>query len=86
MTEVPTTDLHHLSDRLGATATDGDATIYDTGGAAAIAKVTLDAGEMWGLVTYWLDGYCPICSDPVNQGHHLCRDCAANEARLWQGY
>jgi len=78
--------MHRLSDDHGTRATDEGATIYDTHADAPIAKVTLNDGEMWLLIEFYLDGYCPICGDTTNQGHHLCRDCAANEARLWQGY
>lgn len=86
MTNIPTSQLHRLSDQLSAMVTDDGVTIYDTSGETPVIQATLDAGEMWGLTGQWLDGYCPICSTPINQGHYLCRICATKEARLWEGY
>ena len=84
--DIPTIQLHRLSDDHSATATDEGATIYDTRADAPIAKVTLNNGEMWLLIEFYLDGYCPICGDSINQGHHLCSSCAAEESRIWAGY
>ena len=63
-----------------------EAITYDTRADAPIAKVTLNNGEMWLLIEFYLDGYCPICGDSINQGHHLCSSCAAEESRIWAGY
>ena len=84
MTEAPTTDLYQLSDRLGvafdAECVEPKLWLHDT------ASLKLSNEETWALVTWWLDGYCPICGDSINQGHHLCSTCAAEESRIWAGY
>ena len=78
--------INKLSDDLGASVdehTDG-AVLHDNLQAYSPRKITvLTDDEMWALVDWWIDGYCP-CGNEIPLGHYLCRDCM-NEAVTNQG-
>lgn len=88
--DTPTTDLHHLSERLGAVygEAEADIAIYEISPLAdkPEAKVRLTDGEMWALVEFYLDGCCTVCGNSIPQHHHLCHDCAVNEEQKWHGW
>jgi len=47
------------------------------------AEIALSSEQMWNLVDFWIDGYCSACGDSIPQFHHLCEQCAREEANKW---
>lgn len=67
-------------------ASEDTLTIYDTTTDAAESLIVLSSDQMHELVTYWHDGYCPICFEEIPQGHQICQDCSKQEREIWEGF
>lgn len=75
--------IHRLSDELGTTYnSDNDSVrLYDNIEAYSPRRITmLTSEEMGELITFYLDGCCPVCFSEMPDGDIICDSCFSDAA------